>query len=71
MSEEEIIRIQYEAIKKFSRGDRQLVLRIINELAAHIREYLVSRQPEKVSCDELCSVLENATRDWEIKFRQN
>ena len=65
MSEEEIIRVQYEAIKKFSCGNKKLAYKVISELAPYMREYILSRKPEKVTCDELCSVIESATQNWQ------
>lgn len=66
MSEEEIIKLQYEAIKRFSAGNKQVAYRVIAELAPVLREYIMSRRPQAVSLDELCGVIEQATKDWEI-----
>ena len=64
MSETEIIKMEYEAIKKFCRGDKKLALRITAELGRRMRTYIQVRLPEKVTVDELCTVLESATCDW-------
>ncbi len=66
MSETEIIQVEYEAIKKFCRGDKHLALRITSELGEVMRTYIRIRKPQRVSPDELCSVLENATKTWQL-----
>lgn len=65
MSESDIIRVQYEALKKFSKGDRELVLKVINEFAPAMREYFKDKQPHQVSPDELCTLIESKTQHWE------
>ena len=64
MSETEIIQVEYEAIKKFCRGDKKLALRITSELGHHMRTYIQVRLPEKVTAEELYIVLQSATLGW-------
>ncbi len=64
MSESEIIKVQYEAIKKFCNGDKNLAMKVITELASDLRKHFVSRSPEKVTPDELFKVISNATEKW-------
>ena len=64
MSEAEIIRIEYEAIKKFCRGDKGLALKITSELGLKMRDYIDVRNPSAVTVEELCGVLETALTNW-------
>ena len=64
MSESEIIQIEYQAIKKFCRGDKKLAFMITSELGLIMRKYIQVRHPEKITVDELCSVIETATAGW-------
>ena len=64
MSESEIIRLQYEAIKKFCQGDKKLALRITSELGATLRGHFNARHPDPVTVEELCTVLERETCAW-------
>ena len=57
MSEAEVMRIQYEAIKKYCRGDKALALKISSELGSQMREYFGGKSKASVSVDELCSVI--------------
>lgn len=70
MSESEIMRIQREALMKFSKGDRRLVIRIIQEFGHLMREHFRSRSGKTVTSDELCAVLSEATKDWPLS-KQN
>ena len=63
MSEADIIRIEYQAIKKVCQGDKKLALRITSELGAVMREFIQSK-PEAVTVDELCMVIETAACGW-------
>jgi hypothetical protein len=65
MSESDIIRVQYEALKKFCKGDRHLVMKVINEFAPAMREYFKDKQSTQVSPDELCSLIESKTQHWQ------
>lgn len=64
MKKEEIIRVQYEAIKKFSQGDKRLAYRVVFELSPLLRDYIDSCNPRAVTVDELCDVIEKAACDW-------
>ena len=64
MSHAEIIRVEYEALMKFSKGDRKLAIRIIRELGPVLREYFEKHHPRQVTCDELCEYLGEITKDW-------
>ncbi len=64
MSPSEIIEVEYEAIKKFSQGDRKLALKVIQELGGFMREYFQKQSPRKVTSDELCNVLDVVTIPW-------
>lgn len=64
MDKEEIIRVEYEAIRKFSKGDKQLAYRVVYELSPMMRDYINACAPRTVTADELCEALHNATRSW-------
>ncbi len=61
MTKEEIIRTEYEAIKKFSNGNKELAYRVVYELSPLMRNYIEACEPRPVSVDELCSVIHKAT----------
>ncbi len=61
MTKEEIIRTEYEAIKKFANGDNQLAYRVVFKLSPLMRNYIEACEPRKVSCDELCDVIHKAS----------
>ena len=63
MSEAEIIRVEYEALMRFSQGNRQMALRLIGDFGAAMREYFVERHPERVTAEELCSYLAEIAQD--------
>ncbi len=62
MTKEEIIRIEYEAIKKFANGDKQLAYQVVYKLSPLMRNYIEACEPRKVTCDELCDVINKASR---------
>lgn len=64
MDPTEIIEVEYEAIKRFSQGDRKVALKVIQELGAFMRDYFRKRSPNKVTPDELCEALEGVTISW-------
>ncbi len=64
MNPAEIIEVEYEAIKRFSQGDRKLALKVIQELGAFMRDYFRQRSPRKVTPDELCAAIEVVTVTW-------
>ena len=63
MSETEIIKIEYEAIKRFCQGDKKLALKITSELGRQMRNHIQYRNPQKVTVEELCTLIE-ATLNW-------
>lgn len=64
MSEEEILKIQYEAIKEFCQGDRRLVLRVILELGETLRRHIDERSARGLTSKDLVAVLERETKGW-------
>ena len=65
MSEEEILKVQYEAIKEFCRGDRRLVLRVILELGEKLRKHITARRSNGLTTRELVAILERETQGWQ------
>jgi len=60
MSESEIIQAEYEAIKRYCHGDRKLALSIIGKLGATMRSYIQGCAPNKVTPDELYSLIQTS-----------
>ncbi len=61
MTKEEIIRTEYEAIKKFAQGDKQLAYQVVYKLSPLMRDYIESCEPRGVTIDELCGVIQKAS----------
>ena len=64
MSESEVMRFQYEAIKKYCRGNKALALKISSELGAEMRGYFAGRTRETASVEELCRIIDSAASQW-------
>ena len=65
MTESEVIRVQYEAIKKYCQGNKVLALKITSELGSQMRAYFGGRTREDVSIDELCDLIGSAASQWQ------
>ena len=65
MTESEVMRIQYEAIKKYCRGNKELALRISGELGSHMREYFGEKTKTSAAVEELCDVIGSAASGWQ------
>jgi hypothetical protein len=63
MSEADIIKLEYEALMKFCKGDRKMIFKIIQEHGPAMRQYFDGRNPEAVTCEELCALLESITNN--------
>jgi len=61
MSESEIIKKEHHALMKFCNGDRQMILKIIQDHGHKMRQYFDEKGADQVTCEELCSLLESAT----------
>ncbi len=64
MTESEVMRIQYEAIKKYCKGNKELALRISSELGSQMREYFGEKTKETASVEDLCTVIESTATRW-------
>jgi hypothetical protein len=62
MSEHEIMRVQREALMKFSGGDRKMIIQIIQQYGHVLREHFDSKSGQQVSIDDLCKVLAECTK---------